>query len=142
MDAAGNLIRVGPDTTETLEGNSNPNTKTTRSFTVLRRPTMSFKHCGPGNPTSLLIGSEAPLTISAVDVDAFDAPWDVVVKYQPPISSDDGVKLNKRYKAWRRTLQTHNIRRDLVVRANAPGEYTIVGVRGKVSKFQIHSFSY
>jgi nucleoporin POM152 len=129
MDALGNIVRVGSDN----DDNTSHNTKSTRSLTVLRRPTMSFKYCGPGNPMSLLVGSEAPLTISANEADEFDAPWEVTLKYQPSIGSDDGNKGNKRFKPWKKTLTTQNNRRELTVGANAPGEYTIVGVKGKVS---------
>ena len=102
---------------------------TTRSVTVLRRPSVSFKHCGPGHPASLLIGAEAPLTISAVNADTEDAPWDVTVQYEPP-HSDDGAKASKRYKGWTKTLTTQAERRELTLRASAPGDYTIMGVKG------------
>ncbi|KIM79771.1 hypothetical protein PILCRDRAFT_9965, partial [Piloderma croceum F 1598] len=64
---------------------NHPNTKTTRTLSVLRRPSISFKHCGPGSPTPLLIGSEAPLTIAVNEAagDEMDAPWDVEVVYRP-----------------------------------------------------------
>ncbi|KAI0699371.1 hypothetical protein C8T65DRAFT_581174 [Cerioporus squamosus] len=102
---------------------------TTRSVTVLRRPSVSFKQCGPGHPASLLIGAEAPLTIATANVDAEDAPWDVTVQYDPP-QSEDGAKPTKRYKGWTKTLTTQAERRELTLRASAPGEYTIVGVKG------------
>jgi nucleoporin POM152 len=111
-----------------------PNTKTTRSLSVLRRPSISFKHCGPGSPTPLLIGSEAPLTIAANEAaaDEMDSPWDVEVVYRPFGGSDVEGEGGKRYKAWKKSLKTMKGKRELSLRASAPGEYTIVGVKGKV----------
>lgn len=133
MDGAGNVVRVGSDTGG-AESGSMTQTKTTRSLMVLRRPTVSFKHCGPGSPASLLIGSEAPLAISTTDADDFDSPWEISLRYQPSRDFDDGSRGNKRYKPWKKTLKTQGDRKDLTVRANAPGDYTIVGVHGKVRK--------
>ena len=122
MDTVGNVVRIGPDAT---------GARTTRSLMVLRRPTVSFKHCGPGTPTSLLIGSDVSLTISANEADSFDAPWEVSLKYQPP--TDVGGNMgNKRFKAWTKTLKTQGSGQELSIRANTPGDYTIVGVHGKV----------
>ncbi|KAG5647752.1 hypothetical protein DXG03_008475 [Asterophora parasitica] len=125
IDSVGNAVRVGSDGTAGT-ALSIAQTRTTRSLVVLRRPAVSFKHCGPGSPTSLLIGNEAPLSIGVNDSDDFDSPWEVSLKYQPPLDSEGG-KLNKRYKPWKKTLKTQGSRRDLNVRANAPGDYTIVG---------------
>lgn len=111
----------------TLDNNS----KTTRSLSVLRRPSMSFKHCGPGSPTSLLIGSEAPLIISGNEADVLDAPWEVSVKYQPPAAELDSG--SKRFKPWKKNLTTQKENKELTLRASAPGEYTIMRVKGKVS---------
>jgi nucleoporin POM152 len=68
--------------------------KTTRSLSVLRRPSVSFKACGPGNPTSLLIGSEAPVALTVSNADPLDGPWDIHVRFEP--TSGDG----KRMKPW------------------------------------------
>lgn len=92
---------------------------------------MSFKYCGPGSPTSLLVGDEASLTVSAKDSDALDGPWEVSIKYQPPTDLEKGG--GKRFKPWKKTLKTQQDRKDLKFGANAPGEYTITGVRGRVS---------
>lgn len=131
VDGVGNVIRIGADGIST---NPRPNsqTKTTRSLVVLRRPTVSFKHCRPGSPTSLLIGSEATLPIFTNEADDLDSPWEIMLKYQPPTDADDGPKGNKRFKPWRKTLTTQDSRKELNIRATAPGDYTIVGVRGKV----------
>lgn len=112
-----------------------PNTKTTRSLSVLRRPSMSFKNCGPGNPTSLLIGNEASLSVAARDSDTLDAPWDVSLMYQPPADLEKGG--GKRFKPWKKTLTTKHERKDLKFGASAPGEYTILSVKGKVCPMNI-----
>ncbi|KAH7916469.1 hypothetical protein BJ138DRAFT_475130 [Hygrophoropsis aurantiaca] len=98
---------------------------TTRSLTVLRRPSVSFKNCGPGNPASLLIGNETPLSLSINEADALDGPWDVIVKYKA--ESDSG----KRSKAWSKTLHTQKDKRDLTLKVDSSGEYTIASVKGK-----------
>ncbi|KAJ3787147.1 hypothetical protein GGU10DRAFT_374278 [Lentinula aff. detonsa] len=122
VDVVGNTMLIGGDSTDTLV-----NHHAMRSFTVLRRPTISFKHCSPEHPVSLAIGSEAALTVSTIDADALDAPWDVSIKYQPH-SGNTG---NKRVNPWRKTVTTQESRRDLTIGANVPGEYTITGVKGK-----------
>ncbi|KAI0652414.1 hypothetical protein C8Q79DRAFT_98543 [Trametes meyenii] len=137
MDAQGNIAQAGQliDTTAIDSRKATPSDlaelqarASSRSVTVLRRPSVSFKHCGPGHPASLLIGSEAPLTISTLEADAQDAPWDVTVQYEPP--TEDGGKPSKRYKGWTKTLTTQGERKELTLRASAPGEYTITGVNG------------
>lgn len=133
MDAVGNIVRVGSDLPSSTSGQGESfSTTTTRSFQVLRRPAVSFKHCGPGNPTPLLIGSEASLTISANDADSFDLPLEVTVEYQPSQESDSDSLDTKRSKSWKKTLSTQGNRRDVNIQAGAPGEYTIEKVKGKV----------
>ncbi|KAJ7597473.1 hypothetical protein C8J56DRAFT_818039 [Mycena floridula] len=123
MDSLGNIVSIAarPETAAS----------TTRIFQVLRRPTMSFKHCAAGHPTSILIGAEAALTMSANDVDPLDMPLQVVLKFQPPNSSDIEDSGAKRSKAWKKTLSTQGNSKDLIVRASTPGEYTIASVKGK-----------
>lgn len=140
-DGLGNTVHVGSDISIdsrkhglSEDNNLSSHSKTTRSLIVLRRPTISFRDCGPGNPTPLLIGSEAPLSISANNVDAFDAPWEVTLKYQPIDDSDKGGTGIKRFKPWKKVIKTQRDNRELSVRANAPGEYTIVGVKGKARR--------
>ncbi|KAF8078923.1 hypothetical protein FPV67DRAFT_84986 [Lyophyllum atratum] len=128
MDSVGNVVRVGSDGSAGAIGSA-AQTKTTRSLVVLRRPTVSFRHCRPGSPTSLLIGSEAPLSIALNDSDEFDSPWEISFQYQPPQDSEG--KGNKRYKPWKKILKTQGNRREIDVRANAPGDYVIAGVQGK-----------
>ncbi|PIL31435.1 transporter [Ganoderma sinense ZZ0214-1] len=129
-DSLGNVVHAGQHTDLSRKTGRDHTLATSRSVTVLRRPSVSFKHCGPGQPASLLIGSEAPLTVATVQADLADAPWDVDVRYDPPYS-EDGAKPSKRYKGWTKTLKTQAERRDLTLRASAPGEYTIVGVKGQ-----------
>ncbi|KAJ7786467.1 hypothetical protein B0H16DRAFT_1657755 [Mycena metata] len=126
VDALGNIVRLEVPSLDP----SAPNTKTTRSLVVLRTPTVSFKNCGPGSPASLLIGSEAHLQISTNTADALDAPWEVSLSYKPPAVSDDASG-TRRFYPWKKTLATLGTRRELDVRATAPGEYTILGVKGK-----------
>jgi nucleoporin POM152 len=114
-DRFGNHINIGASS-----GHSK--SKWARSITVLRRPNVSFKTCGPGKPSSLLIGSETPITITTHEADPLDAPWDITVKYLP--------LSNKGLRPWQRKLKTRKDQRDLVLKAGAPGEYTILGVRG------------
>ncbi|KIK70672.1 hypothetical protein GYMLUDRAFT_286961 [Collybiopsis luxurians FD-317 M1] len=120
VDAVGNMMLIGGN-------NVSPNNHALRSFTVLRRPAVSFKHCGPERPVSLAIGSEVGLTVSAVEADTLDGPWEVSFRYQPN-SADKGTK---RFKPWRKTLSTQGDRRELTLGANAPGEYKITSVKGK-----------
>ncbi|TDL28053.1 hypothetical protein BD410DRAFT_782006 [Rickenella mellea] len=127
-DAAGNSIsltagRKALDHNQPAIGYSN--NAVTRSLTVLRTPSMSFRQCGPGHPTSLLIGAEAPLTISANEADTKDAPWEVTVAYQPP-SGETG------HKPWKKRLTTQGEKRELTVRATAPGDYSILNVKGRI----------
>ncbi|KAF8167598.1 hypothetical protein B0H34DRAFT_682476 [Crassisporium funariophilum] len=128
-DGVGNVIRVGSDVIPP-ETDSLTQTKTTRSFMVLRKPAVSFAHCSSDSPTSLLIGSEASLSIKAIEADKFDAPWEVYMKYQPPTGGEKQ-KDGKRFKPWNKTLKTEGDRQDLTVRASTPGDYKIVGIKGK-----------
>lgn len=109
-----------------LDLSSPPSTMhTSQSVTVLRRSAMSFKSCGPGRPASLLIGKETPLLIVANDADIDDGPWDITIKYQPPL--DD----KKKSKPWQQDFKTPLGKRELTLLARAPGEYTLVGVKGR-----------
>ncbi|TRM66066.1 hypothetical protein BD626DRAFT_397603 [Schizophyllum amplum] len=114
-DAVGNYVRLG-------QGSP---LRTSSSVTVLRRPAMSFKGCGPGRPTPVLIGAETDLSVVASEADAMDAPYKVTVKYNPPT---DGPR---RVSAYTKTWETSEASKHLSVIAKHPGEYTIVGVHGK-----------
>ncbi|KAF8921998.1 hypothetical protein CPB85DRAFT_1247129 [Mucidula mucida] len=124
-DAVGNIVRVGSEL-PSLESEAHATT-TTRSFQVLRRSTMSFKGCGPGQPTALRIGGEAGLTLYASDADTFDLPLEVTVAYKPSNADGSG----KRDKAWVKTLTTQEHHRELTLQASSPGEYTIQKVKGR-----------
>ncbi|GJJ13358.1 hypothetical protein Clacol_007610 [Clathrus columnatus] len=98
---------------------------TSHSVTVLRRSAMSFAACGPGRPTSLLIGKEAPLSIIASELDLNDGPWNVTIKYNPPAND------KRSFKSWQQDFTTLPGKRDLTLLAKAPGEYTIVKIQGQ-----------
>ncbi|KAG2155546.1 hypothetical protein DEU56DRAFT_767978 [Suillus clintonianus] len=116
IDGMGNIVQLN---------DGHHDTKTTRSLSVLRRPSVSFKACGPGNPTLLLIGSEAPVALTVSSSDSLDGPWDIDVRFEP--TNGDG----KRMKPWDKTLQTQKDKNDVVLKAGVPGEYVINGIRGK-----------
>jgi nucleoporin POM152 len=118
-DRFGNAISVGSLSGDYVQSKW----RSTRSVTVLRRPKVSFKTCGPGTPSSLIIGSETPLTISTHEADPLDSPWDVTVKYQPAPST--------RHKSWTRTIKSRKDDRGFGFRVNTPGDYTILDVKGK-----------
>ena len=99
-----------------------PSFTTTRTITVLRRPSVSFKTCRPGRPSSLLIGFETPVVITTHSSDPSDGLWDVDVRYTPS---------NKRHKAWEKQLTTQDSTKDITLHASAPGEYTILSVKSK-----------
>ena len=95
---------------------------TTRTITVLRRPSVSFKTCGPGRPSSLLIGSETQVAITTHSSDPLDGLWDVGVRYMPS---------DKKHKGWEKQLRSQDGARGITLHASDPGEYTILGVKGK-----------
>ena len=126
-DALGNMVTVAPRyplLSDSIDS------KVVRATTVLRRPTVSFKGCGVGNPIPLLIGQDAPVRIATKDADVQDAPWDIMVKYAANGAADGG-KGDKRTKPWTQTLTTEGEKGEVTFKANAPGEYAIVGIKGK-----------
>ncbi|KAF8560070.1 hypothetical protein OG21DRAFT_1502415 [Imleria badia] len=127
IDGMGNIVPLDQGvTSETFHREVTLNSKTARSLNILRRPSISFRNCGPGNPVSLLIGSDAPLALQVTDSDPLDAPWNVEVKFDP---SEDTKSGSKSVKPWNDTLQTQQS--SLSLSASAAGEYTILGIRGK-----------
>lgn len=124
-DGVGNVVRVGSDLTSP-ETDSITQTKTTRSFMVLKKPVVSFAHCSSEMPTSLLIGSEATLTIKSIESDDFDAPWDISLYYQPPVDAK-----SRQMKPWKKTLKAQG--KALTFKATTPGNYKILDATGKVS---------
>ncbi|KAI0274973.1 hypothetical protein BC834DRAFT_839954 [Gloeopeniophorella convolvens] len=106
------------------------NSKISRSLQVLHRPNMAFKGCGPQKPASLRTGSNVSLLIHTHEADDLDSPWDVKVRYQPP-TDESGKSINKRLRPWQQIIHTLPGKRDLNVDADAPGDYTIVDIKGK-----------
>lgn len=128
IDGMGNIIPLDQVvTSEALHREVALNSKTVRSLNILRRPSISFRNCGPGNPVSLLIGSDAHLSLQVTDSDPLDAPWNVDIKFDP---SENGKTHSKSVKPWQDTLQIQQS--PLSLTASAAGEYTILGIRGKV----------
>lgn len=126
-DALGNVIDAGSET----ELSRVPlHDQITRSITVLRRPSVSFRHCGAGNPASLLIGSDTTLTMSLKEADILDGPWDVNVQYSAPVD-EDVPKTQKASTPRKWTLTSPEGRRELELQASKPGEYSITGIKGK-----------
>ena len=118
-DALGNVVPIKGDPV-----------KSRRSTQVLRRPTVSFQNCAPGRPAPLLIGSTSQLKVAVQRYDADDLGWNVSVKYQPP--TDEGSKSStKRLKPWTRVFSTPDESAELKIAAEAPGEYSIVGLKGR-----------
>lgn len=104
--------------------------KTRRTTKVLRRPTVSFKNCGPGRPLPLLIGYKTNLRMSLQQYHVDDFPWNVSVKYEP--SKEDGLSTpSKQLKPWTRVVTAEDESGIVDLAAAAPGEYTIVDVRGR-----------
>ncbi|KZT74944.1 hypothetical protein DAEQUDRAFT_659210 [Daedalea quercina L-15889] len=150
-DAMGNVVHAGspltPDSTvsgalQKLGAAPSYNTssaRTRRSVSVLRRPSALFEACGPGTPVSLLIGSDAPLVVSAKNADLLDSPWDISVQYQPLGVEDDSKHNAKRHQPWTKDVQIPQGRRDVTFFVNEPGEYTLVGVKGRYCEGDILS---
>ncbi|KAK2460117.1 hypothetical protein APHAL10511_007883 [Amanita phalloides] len=128
IDGIGNII---PVKSETESGEGPAHSTSSRSFMVLRRPSMTFKHCGPENPTSLLIGSEAKLLVAATEADSSDAPWEIEMSYQPRAEDDDDSKMRKPLKLWKKKFKTQGSHRELIIPVSSPGDYSLLSVKGK-----------
>ena len=129
-DALGNLEYLSWSSAKHGDLSSESNTKISRSLRVLHRPTMSFKGCERQKPASFRIGSNVSLLVDTQEADDLDSPWDVKVRYQPPVD-ESGKSINKRLRPWQQTIQTQSGNRALTVEADSPGDYTIVDIRGK-----------
>ncbi|CCL98085.1 uncharacterized protein FIBRA_00079 [Fibroporia radiculosa] len=150
-DSVGNVVHAGTevqvldgapeDLLHKASGNEDQNVrlKTHRSITVLRRPGVSFKHCGPGSPTSLLVGADAPLTVSTIGADELDAPWDIDISYQSPLAEDESPVGIKRNRPWSKGFQTEKGKKDLILHASAPGEYHVTRIKGRYCEGDILS---
>ncbi|KAL0951581.1 hypothetical protein HGRIS_008263 [Hohenbuehelia grisea] len=120
VDALGNVISLSSST------DSSPRAgKASRSFTILRRPSVSFTNCPLGRSKPMLDGSVVPLQVSVSDADAEDGPWDISVRYQP--TTEGAPQLESH--VWDRTTAPDS--RKIELKANAPGEYTISGIKGR-----------
>ncbi|KAI6031464.1 hypothetical protein BKA83DRAFT_26692 [Pisolithus microcarpus] len=93
--------------------------RTVRSLNVLSRPRVSFRQCGPGNPASLLIGSESSLVLGIDDGDPSGCSLD------RPHHNTAGV--NQHHS----TLSVEADTKELGFGVRAPGEYTISNIKGK-----------
>lgn len=128
IDGLGNIVPLDQGvTSETVLREMALDPKIARSMNILRRPSIAFRNCGPGNPVSLLIGSDAPLFLQVIDSDPLDVPWNVDVKFDP---SEDGKLGGKSVKPWTDSFQTQQS--SLSLSASAAGDYAILGIRGKV----------
>ncbi|KAF9486443.1 hypothetical protein BDN70DRAFT_869985 [Pholiota conissans] len=125
-DGVGNTVRVGfdlpPPDIDSFTG-----TKTTRSFMVLEKPSVAFSHCSTDLPDSLLIGSETTIAINPMHVSSFDAPLALTLAFRPTV---DDIK-EKRSKPHNTTLKISASDKVSYYRAKEPGEYQIIGIKGK-----------
>ncbi|TFK64436.1 hypothetical protein BDN72DRAFT_264822 [Pluteus cervinus] len=129
-DGAGNVVHFSPmgavfSTTDLTSGSR---TKTSHSMVVLRKPMVSFRSCSLTNPTPLLVGHEALLTVAANASDVHDSSWEAVIKYEPPADSNIS---GRKTGPWERAIQPFGRRKEATLPAIAPGDYTIVHVKGK-----------
>lgn len=125
IDGLGNVVSLDQGKpSESPRTGVTVDSKTVKSLNVLSRPRVSFRQCGPGNPASLLIGSESSLFLGVDDGDHLDAPWTVHVTYD---SSESTAGL----KPQDLTLQAEANTRVLSFGVSAPGEYTITDIKGK-----------
>ncbi|KAF5312593.1 hypothetical protein D9619_002792 [Psilocybe cf. subviscida] len=116
--------------------------RTTRSFVVLQKPAVSFAFCSLDAPASLLIGKSTNLMLRATNVDAFDAPLEVELAYEPANSADStdtkaGKKSSK--SKSKKSSDATNKTGHQVIKLSAqdaryeaqPGDYRIASVKGK-----------
>jgi nucleoporin POM152 len=130
-DAVGNAVHMDMSLSST-DKDSVIKSKATRSFIILRRPTVAFKDCSLDTPTYLKLGSESSLVISGNTSDAFNAGWEVTLKYQPPIDAYRSGRRAAWLTPWERTFTNQGNRRDIHIPAIGPGDYTIVTMKGMV----------
>lgn len=125
-DGAGNAVSLS-------QKSSNPKaslqSNTVRSLTALRPASVSFKRCDSGHPAGLLINGETDLIIVPGQADPLDGPWDVTVNYQPPTTNH--THETQKLRPWKQKYRLEKEKRELALTAKAPGEYTIVDVRGQ-----------
>ncbi|KAI6135562.1 hypothetical protein EV401DRAFT_2052400 [Pisolithus croceorrhizus] len=125
IDGMGNVVSLDQGkSSESPRTGVAVDSRTMRSLNVLSRPRVSFRQCGPGNPASLLIGSESSLVLGVDDGDRLDAPWTVHITYD---SSENTAGVKQHYS----TLQAEANTRELGFGVRAPGEYIISNIKGK-----------
>ncbi|KAI0049256.1 hypothetical protein FA95DRAFT_1571322 [Auriscalpium vulgare] len=138
-DALGNVENLAPSSVSSwlsvapkvVNGSiADSSTKFSRTLHVLGRPKVSFKGCGPSQPTSLRVGSDVALQVAVVEADPLDGPWDVTVKYQPP-TNEFGRPINKRLSPWQKAVKTNPDHREAVLKTTSPGEFTVLDVKGR-----------
>ncbi|TFK58974.1 hypothetical protein BDN72DRAFT_884089 [Pluteus cervinus] len=129
-DGAGNVVRFSPigAVFSSTDFTSTSRIKTAHSMVVSRKSRVSFRSCSLANPTSLLMGHEALLTVAANASDVHDSSWEAVIKYEPPADSNIS---GRRTGPWERTIQPFGRRTEALLPVIAPGDYTIVRVKGK-----------
>lgn len=128
-DGLGNSRTLGSIPTSRKSDNDAPSTtEFTRSVTVLRRAGVSFKDCGPGKPASLLIGSEAHLHLTSRDADPKDGPLAVTVAYRPHSTNTTA---KNALSPWQKVVSYPSGRLSFPINVTAPGEYSVVGVKGQ-----------
>jgi len=105
-----------------------PRSDTTRIINVLNASAFSFRGCQQSKPVTLLQGKTAILTIEADKFAKEDGPWTITVKHTPapPVNASSNVVVTaswtKEFIAYDKTFQ---------LKADAPGEYTILSVQGQ-----------
>ncbi|KAI6047907.1 hypothetical protein EDC04DRAFT_2864066 [Pisolithus marmoratus] len=124
VDGLGNVISLDQGTSSESRAGVAGDSRTVRSLNVLSRPLVSFRQCGPGYPTSLLIGSESSLVLGIDNGDSLDAPWTVHIMYD---SFENTADVKQQYLALEAEANT----RELSFGVRAPGEYTIANIKGK-----------
>lgn len=120
VDGIGNLVKIPHDSMARFH------TATTQTFFVLTRPSISFAHCSLENPKALLVGSEASMSIRAMEADHRDGPWDIALSYQPAEGT-----ASKKDQPWTKVVKAEGPKPDVSVAASTPGQYTITGIKGK-----------
>lgn len=106
-------------------------TRHSQAIVVLRRPTASFLHCSAKSPMPLLFGHEALLTLAANTSETYDGIWEALVHYEPS-GNAELMGSNWRTGPWERIIQPSTTRNEAILSAVAPGEYSIVQIRGRV----------
>lgn len=105
-----------------------PRSDTTRAINVLSASAFSFRGCQQSRPVNLLQGKSAILTIEASKFTKEDGPWTITIKHTPapPASASSDVVLSA---SWTKEFIAYD--KAFQLKADAPGEYTILSVQGQ-----------